>query len=276
MLDNVWSGGLSIASLIPSRLWGWDVPWQLKAVVILISIILTVAGITMLSGAKRRQEAQMTDEKEQHKQEMEDEKEKHQKEIHRVRQQLAQSYLDQDEQAISLLEQILISSRCVLQASDSLQTRIERQGLLTARGQILLQVRHMLSKNERGVRANLFEVDNETKEIRPASVGNAGSATAPSKRVFRPEDETYQLAAAGRTRLVPDTSNLPGEDLNYGSFLAAPVITGKKLLGILAVDSPEAGDIDKYDEYLLMQFASLIALTYMLGPNIPAHIPLDT
>ena len=268
--------GLSIASLIPNVMDGKPVPWQLKGSIIFFSLILTIVGITMLSGAKRRESTLLNDEQDRHEAELTAEKRKHDKELAEVRDELAQHYLDQEVEVVRLLSELHTSSRCVLQASDNLRTRMQREGLKLARGQILMQVRHMLGKNKEGVRANLFEVQEGSRVIGPASIGNAGSAGIPSTRTFYPESETYKSALAGRALLVRDTSEIQDEDLSYGCFLAAPVVTGQKLLGILAVDSPDPGDLVDYDVHLLMQFASLIAITDMLGPDTPPCVPLGT
>lgn len=179
---------------------------------------------------------------------------------------------DQEHQVLRLLNEINMTIAHVLKSSDNLATKTQRAGLLGPRATLLMSARNMIGPDD-GVRANLFEVDGESNCIVPAKSGSTSGVHEQSRREFGPGDETYRQALAGRTRFEKDTAQLE-EDVPYGTFLVAPIITGQRLFGLITVDSPDSGDLTEYDEKLLIQYASQLAVTFALDRDNSSSIDL--
>ncbi len=92
-----------------------------------------------------------------------------------------------------------------------------------------------------------------------------------SQRIFRPEDETYIAAVAGKGRVVEDcTSREDFSDIldtrgnfRYKSFSAFPVAVPGKLFAILAVDADVEGAFTEYDDKLMEFYTHLLSISFL-------------
>ncbi|WP_303975607.1 hypothetical protein [Corynebacterium kroppenstedtii] len=137
----------------------------------------------------------------------------------------------QCDMAEELLSEISMLDALILRASDpELGTRDRKEQLLGARHIVLMVDSDRLGP-EAGVSVNYFEVTSpECATLTAAAWGRIGETGRVSSRVFTPESPTLMLALAGEGRLVRDTRQLTGpeadEELEYGSFVVAPVYSG--------------------------------------------------
>lgn len=57
---------------------------------------------------------------------------------------------------------------------------------------------------------------------------------------------------------------------DYETFATYPVSTDTKLFGILTIDAPKTGDINRRDRALLSFYAGLMTITFVVEKNAPS------
>lgn len=173
-----------------------------------------------------------------------------------------------------LLSEINMLDVVASRASDpELGTRDRKEQLSGARLTVLTLARHRLGPDT-GVSVNYFEVTSpEHATLKAATWGRMGGTGRVSTRVFTPESPTLQLALAGKGRLVRDTRQLTGPEVNekpeYGSFAVAPVYAGSSLFGLLTVDATPVDGLTSLDQELLMKYGSSLAATFVAQGGVP-------
>ncbi|PVA39690.1 Uncharacterised protein [Mycobacteroides abscessus subsp. massiliense] len=118
-----------------------------------------------------------------------------------------------------------------------------------------------------GVRMNLFRLSPDRAQMTPVELGSMGRS-GESSRVFTMDDETMVATLNGQSRFIENTRKELGADeakqLSYETFATSPVGSANGTIwGVLTVDAPKTGDLDKARDMALMNvFAGLIAVTY--------------
>lgn len=119
-----------------------------------------------------------------------------------------------------------------------------------ARSMIISHVRHLIGP-ELGTNVNLFVVHEDGERLIPSDKPCPAMPDGLSHRVFTKEDETFEKAMAGESRFVESAD----ENLEYETFITAPIAMGSCLYGLLTVDSPKTGDLTEIDTNLMILFA---------------------
>ncbi|WJY96185.1 hypothetical protein CFELI_13030 [Corynebacterium felinum] len=173
-----------------------------------------------------------------------------------------------------LLDELNISLVQVLDVGNRADKKRNHDAFVGARKAIVVLVRNQLGSTN-GVRVNHFEVDQTQTKLIPVSNRSSVGGERISTRIFTENDETFNLACKGQSRLETDTSNLDEDELPYETFVTAPIIAGNRLYGLLTVDSEKKGDLGEFDKSLLIHFASQMAVTYTYESSQAFYIELN-
>lgn len=154
-------------------------------------------------------------------------------------------------------------------ASEGTALSDKREAMSKVRANLLTEAQNRLSSERYQVRVNLFVANPDQRSLQvPRGCAMGGPQ---SQRIFRPEDETYIAAVAGKGRVVEDcTSREDFSDIldtrgnfRYKSFSAFPVAVPGKLFAILAVDADVEGAFTEYDDKLMEFYTHLLSISFL-------------
>ncbi|KQB87464.1 GAF domain-containing protein [Corynebacterium lowii] len=180
-----------------------------------------------------------------------------------------------ERQAQYIIRNLNMASVPARAALNLARKREQREYLHGARMIVVEQARNLAGQSEAKlseVRAHYFGVERMGDAwLKAPDWGMAGSSGRSSERIFAAPDATFMRAMRGESCLIADAQNLgeEGKGLLPGSFVAAPVFAGRCLYGLLLVDSAETGAFTSVDEQIVMNLASLLAVTFAAQKEVP-------